>query len=162
MRRLVAIALTLGCFHLTASTACALGADHGKAGLAKGELVKGQTPVHGYFVNEEDVFFYAGDTAAFNKFAASYGKLKKVSLKVVIHPGAKKARSPWDKADRNIPVTWSYYVAAPDGTPGKPASTQVDVWLGSQIKLQELRIPANVEVVSGGEIEKFVADRKKQ
>jgi hypothetical protein len=162
MRRLAAIALILGCFHLTASTACALGADHGKGGLAKGELVKGQAPVHGYWVNEVDVFFYAGDTKAFNKFAASYGQLKKVSLKVVIHPGIQKARSPWDKADRNIPVTWRYYVSARDGTPGKPAPTQVDVWLGSQIDLQELRIPANVEVVSGGEIEKFVADRKKQ
>jgi hypothetical protein len=38
----------------------------------------------------------------------------------------------------------------------------VDVWLGGRIKLDELRIPANVEVASGGEIEKFVTDREKK
>jgi hypothetical protein len=162
MRRLASIVLIIGCFHLTVSKAHALGADHGKAGLAKGELVKGQTPVHGYFVNEVDVFFYAGDTAAFNKFAVRYGKLKKATLRVVIHPGTKKARSPWDQADRNIPVTWSYHAAETGEAPGQPAPTQVDVWLGSQINLKDLRIPANVEVMSGGEIEKFVADRKKR
>jgi hypothetical protein len=32
--------------------------------------------------------------------------------------------------------------------------------LGSQVKLEELRIPANVEVVSSGEIEKFIAERQ--
>jgi hypothetical protein len=42
------------------------------------------------------------------------------------------------------------------------APTQVDVWLGSRIKLEDVRIPANVEVVSGGEIEKFVGKRQKK
>jgi hypothetical protein len=38
----------------------------------------------------------------------------------------------------------------------------VDVWLGGRIKLNELRIPTDIEVVSGGEIEKFVEERKRK
>jgi hypothetical protein len=38
----------------------------------------------------------------------------------------------------------------------------VDVWLGSPLKLEELRIPAPIEVRSGGEIEKFIAERQGQ
>jgi hypothetical protein len=110
------------------------------------------------------VFFYSGETADFNRFVEAYSKLENVELRVVIHAGATKARSPWGNADRDIPADWSYYVwnTGPVAKGSKPAPTRVDVWLGSRIKLEELRIPANVEVVSGGEIEKFIAERKKQ
>ncbi len=33
---------------------------------------------------------------------------------------------------------------------------QVDVWLGGQIKLDELQIPDDYTVESGGEIEEFI------
>jgi hypothetical protein len=164
MRRFAGFVLMVALLGGPTSEALALGADYSKQDLAsKGQLVKGQKPVHGYWVNWEDVFFYAGDTAAFNQFVAAYSKTKNARLRVVIHAGARKARSPWDKADRDIAADWSLYVWN-TGAPvagSKPAPTQVDVWLGSRIKLDELRIPANVEVASGGEIEKFVAKRQK-
>jgi hypothetical protein len=36
------------------------------------------------------------------------------------------------------------------------------IWLGNKINLEELRIPEGFEVVSGGEIEKFIQQRKQQ
>src|SRR5262249_17849404 len=122
--------------------------------------------VHGYWVNETDVFFYNGDSKAFNEFADGYSQLKGTQLRVVLHAGTKKARSPWDTAARDIPDAWSLHAPSDpldkDGVPkaGNGYYTRVDVWLGSQVKLEELRIPANVEVVSGGEIEKFIAERQ--
>ena len=165
MRRFFVFALAVALSPWSASEALALGADYSKQDLeSKGQLVKGQKPVHGYWVNWEDVFFYAGDTAAFNRFVEAYSKMPNAKLRVVIHPGTKKARSPWDKADRDMAVDWSLYVwNTGTSTPGaKPAPSQVDVWLGSRIKLEDVRIPANVEVVSGGEIEKFVRERQKK
>jgi hypothetical protein len=165
MRRFFAFALIVAWFPVSASEALALGRDLPKDYLEEhGQLVKGQIPVHGFMVNWEDVFFYSGDTADFNRFVEAYGKIENVELRVVIHAGAKKARSPWDKEDRDIPVDWSYYIWNTGSTAkgGKPAPSRVDVWLGSRIKLGDVRIPANVEVTSGGEIEKFVGERKKK
>jgi hypothetical protein len=124
--------------------------------------------VHGFWVNETDVFFYDGDTRAFNQFLDAYGKLKSTALQVVLHPGARKARSPWDKAERNIPVTWSLHASFDplDHVPVPNAAgrfyTRIDVWLGSRLKLEDLRIPANIDVASGGEIERFIAERRRQ
>ena len=65
------------------------------------------------------------------------------------------SRSPGPSTVRPIRVAWMVGQKA-----GLRYYTRVDVWLGSGIKLEELRIPANVEVVSGGEIEKFIAERQ--
>jgi hypothetical protein len=167
--------LTLVVFGITASSAFGLGADHSKEEL-KRRAVAGQTPVHGYFVNWEDVFYFAGDAKAFNQFVDAYSKFKDVKLQVVIHAGTTTASSPWDKAPRDLPADWSFYVwntgmplsdKPADKPVGNPAPTRVDVWVGTRLKLQDLRIPANLEVEAakgvppGGEIEKFVAERKK-
>src|SRR5262249_42504979 len=115
---------------------------------------------------ETDVFFYNGDSKAFNQFADGYSKLKGTALRVVLHAGTKKARSPWDAADRDIPVAWCLHRSSDpldkDGVPNPRSRyyTRVDGGLGSQVRLEELRIPADVEVVSGGEIEKFIAERQ--
>ena len=41
----------------------------------------------------------------------------------------------------------------------------VEIWLGGKVTLDQLKVPSTVEVRSGGEIEKFVAEheaRRKQ
>src|SRR5579884_2743741 len=92
----------------TPAPAFALGRDFPKDELERrGTFVKGQTPVHGFFVNWTDVFFYAGDARAFNEFVAACDKVKKDKLKVVVHQGPKFASSPWDAAPRNIATDWS-------------------------------------------------------
>ncbi|MBI3411600.1 MAG: hypothetical protein HY040_25000 [Planctomycetes bacterium] len=158
---LFTLVLALSC--IVSSEVLALGADHPKGPVAGNdrwpeglkELFNRDNRVHGYWVNGEDVFFYSGDTQAFNQFVEAYSKLKNTSLRVVIHPGAKKARSPWDQADRNIPAEWSLYSSI-----GAQFQTRLDLWLGSRIKLENLKIPRNVEAVSGGEIESFIAERQ--
>jgi hypothetical protein len=165
MRQFLALALIASLLHISSAETLGIGRDLPKDYLERhGQLVEGQKPVHGYLVNWEDVFFYAGDTGDFNRFAEAYSKLENVELRIVIHAGATKARSPWGQKDRDIPADWSYSVwnTARAAKGGKPAPARVDVWLGSRIKLEEVRIPANVKVVSGGEIEKFVGEREKK
>lgn len=151
----------------------ALGSDHPKGPVTGNErwpggleeLANRQDRVHGYWVNETDVFFYNGDTVQLNQFLIDCAQLHNTSLHVVLHPGAKKARSPWDQADRDIPVSWVLYASFHPLEGSKPKAgdqyhTRVDVWLGSQVKLEDLDIPAEIEVVSGGEIERFIAERQ--
>lgn len=146
-----------------------LGADYPKGPLGnsawpKGfaEVVNRPERVHGFFVNSVDMFFYAGDTQALNQFLEAYGKVADASLKVIIHPGAKNAWSPWDKKERDLPIQWSLRSEfGGDAKHGRMA-THVDVWLGSRIRLEELRIPAHVDAVSGGEIERFLAERRQK
>jgi hypothetical protein len=151
---------------LAAPYARAEGGDYSNAELkTKGHLVKGQGPVAGYWVNWEDTFFYSGDAASLNRFLDAYGKIKGQRLRVVLHPGPKRVRMPWDRADRETAVDWSYYVwnTGSIGKEGdKPAPSQVDVYLGGLVNLKDLKVPANVEVVSGGEIEKFIAAHAKK
>jgi hypothetical protein len=162
VRHFSAFALIAGLLHCCAAEVRAIGHDLPKDYLERhGQLVEGQKPVHGYMVNWEDVFFYAGETDDFSQFAEAYSKLENVELRIVIHAGTTKAISPWGTGD--VPADWSYYKwnTGDNAKGGKPAPSRVDVWLGSRIKLEDLRIPANVKVVSGGEIEKFVSEREK-
>jgi hypothetical protein len=155
------------------SLALGLGADHppGPVGPASywpagvSELVNRPQRVHGYFVNAEVVFFYAGDTQALNKFLAAYAKLPQTRLEVILHVGKKKARSPRDQEDRNIAVDWMLYIAPRDRLQGAPnvdlndapaTISRVEVWLGRSIDLDKLQVPRNVTVKSAGEIEKFL------
>jgi hypothetical protein len=172
MRRLAIAIITVTL--LVPTVVWAWGADHpkkpvNKNGWPKGlaELVNAENRVHGYFVNWEDVFFFKGDTAALNDFLTKYAQLPDTTLRVVIHPGRLNVRSPWDKEPRDIVADWRLY-ASPlmrdAERPGKltrgPFVTRVDVCLGGSVKLTELRVPDNVSVESGGEIEAFVNARR--
>ena len=111
IRRFACILGAVAAIAIGASQAFALGADYSPQALRqRAGSIGGQTPVHGYWVNWEDVFFYAGDAKAFNQFIEAYGSLERCKHKVVIHPGSKLASSPWDKAARDIAVDWSLYV----------------------------------------------------
>ena len=139
--------------------------DGGPKGLA--DLVNKSSRVHGYFVNSASTFFFKGDTATLNDFLVEYSTLG-TNLHVVIHPGTTEVRSPWDKAPRDIAADWRLSVMplAADGPlrdVDKPFTyvTRVDVWLGGAVKLDALRVPRDVIVDSGGEIEMFVEEHRK-
>lgn len=157
-----------------ASVASGLGGDHKgpvggsdkwPAGLK--DLANRSDRVHGYFVNWEDVFYFAGKTPALNDFLSKYATLPNTKLEVVLHPGAKQARSPWDTVDRDINVDWMLYstpftaVQLTGGkvTPG-PFVTKLEIWLGGKISLADLKVPKNIEVRSSGEIERFVSEHQ--
>jgi hypothetical protein len=163
--RIVAVALV----SISPTVAWAMGADHGtrpvgNSGWPKGlaEIVNADGRVHGYFVNWQDVFFFHGDTQALNEFLEDLTALKGTQLKVVIHPGRLEVKSPWDKQPRKITAEWQLYTSPHVGSPKtlvekrEPFVTRVDVYLGGDMRLSDLRIPASVGVESGGEIEEFV------
>jgi hypothetical protein len=181
MRKVLVVALLLTLFGLATAPVHALGSDFSRHELeTQGQFVKGQIPVHGYWVNWTDTFFYQGDANAFNRFMEVYRQFRHVQLSVVLHSGTTNARSPWDKEPRNLPADWSLYLwktgapllgAGPEGDkapPGNSAPTQVDVWVGKRLKLSDLKIPDNIEVTAGekdlasdAEIARFLARRKK-
>jgi hypothetical protein len=153
----------------------ALGADHPKGPVAPQpswpegmeNLVNRKDRIHGYWVNSEDIFFYSGNTQTLNDFLAQYAKLKDTKLVVVLHPGPKEATSPWsDKSAQHPRTDWMLYVAPKSWVIHHPTKkikmtdpttiSQVDIWLGGNIRLADLQVPKNVRVESGGEIEDFI------
>lgn len=176
MFRIPLFALAVFGWALTTTEVFALGSDHPKgpvsgssvwpAGLV--DLANRDDRVHGFWVNSTDVFFYDNDSKALNQFLDDCAKLKGTAVRVVLHPGTKKARSPWDQADRESSVAWSIQGSTHAWQRAKPQPAevgyhiQIDVWLGSRVQLDQLRVPASIEVASGGEIEKFIADRQKK
>ena len=138
---IVAIVLVAG----DSQEAIAIGGDHPKERLA----AQGHNCVHGFFINESDVFFYAGDAAEFSKFAADQAKKQGSKLRVVVHSGAKKARSPWDKADRDIPVDWSMTtgpMAWGTQKKGEGKQVRIDLWLGGKVNKEDVKYPPGTEV----------------
>lgn len=171
-----AVRLILGCIAMAAccTVALALGASHPNdrpcsnkdwpAGLS--DIVNTKARVCGFFVNANDWFYFKGDTKAFNSVLAAYGKLKDTPLLLVLHPGRGTAREPWDKG-KGTPCEWSVEVirrgwGAPEAKPGETGKYVVTLhlWLGGDVSLEELDVPLNVNVRSGTEIEKFVAEHE--
>ncbi len=121
--------------------------------------------VHGFFVNSGDVFFYAGNTKAFNEFLVQCSVLEDISFKLILHVGRQKARSPWDKEDRDIAIDWRLYVdrrSVKKGEGRQPFIGEIDLWLGGSVKLAEVKVPINILVTSGGEIQDFIAEHEKK
>ena len=145
----------------TATEALALGADFNKDQIA----AAGKHCVHGYWLNAQTVVFYAGDGAQLNRDLPKHlvgGDF--ASRKVVIHVGTKRAESPWDTKARDTFADWSVNTDyRRDGAnAARRMHMQIDIWLGSNIRLEDLRIPDGFEVVSGGEIEKFIEKRMQE
>jgi hypothetical protein len=155
--------LLVGCVMLVIAgaptEAHAIGNDFTKDRIA----VAGKHCVHGFWVNEQTVVFYAGDTSLLNRDLVRLLDGKYASRKVVIHAGTKRAESPWDAKPRDTFADWSVntWDDPDDAAEAVPRMRmQIDIWLGSAIQLQDLRVPDGFEVVSGGEIEKFIQQRR--
>jgi hypothetical protein len=161
MKRLVFGCLMLVIAGATAKEAFALGNDFTKEQIA----AAGKHCVHGYWVNLQNVLFFAGDVAQLNRDLPKYLQGDYASRKVVLHVGTKRAESPWDTKPRDTFADWSVntWDDPADAAKATPRFLlQIDIWLGSKISLEDLRIPEGFEVVSGGEIEKFIQQRKQQ
>lgn len=161
MNRLTTSLGTLAITAVAASSLLALGSDMNKEQLA----AAGEHCVHGFWVNEQTVLFFAGDAAQLNRDLPKHLEGNYAVRKIVIHPGTQRAGSPWDAKPRDLFADWSVntYDDPDDAARATPRFVmQIDVWLGSKIKLEDLRIPAGFQVESGGEIEKFVERQQKQ
>jgi hypothetical protein len=163
MRFAIRCVLILACL-AAASSAFALGSDFSAkelAGISK-------HCVHGFWVNELTTYYYRGDATAFNaeikKLDESPTPVTWASRQVILRIGPKKAASPWDKAPRDIATDWqvtTWIGEAPPAADGSlPHHQKIEVWLGGNLKLEDLKIPEGYEVISGREIDEFLAKRK--
>ena len=123
------------------------------AGLDK--LVNSTNRIHGFFVNADDFFFYAGDTEGFASFLTQYAALSGIEAhKLHIHPGAGRAKSPWDKGEGQ-PCDWMLELSTRgwrDGkapAPGKPDARIVElhVWASGQVDPKAITVPKTVQVI---------------
>lgn len=167
-------ALLMVVLFLPAENVWGLGGDHPPpstptsssawpAGMA--ELVNIENRVHGFFVNSTDVYFLQGNTAAFNTALVKWGQLPNTEVKILLHVRKLAVKSPWDKLPRELRADWKVTTAPHDeaGNALKSGKFQarLDVWLSDEIQLSELKVPASIEISSGGEIERFVKEHSK-
>ena len=145
---------------------------------------------------ESTMLLFAGDHTAFNQLLEGYARLKGTRLLLVLHPGRGMAKiqevelpdciirlyqTAWvgepvrqnlPSSKKNIPFDWQVRIVHtgwltkhPERAKGDYVVT-VEVWLGGSVPLGDVKVPLNVEVKSGGEIQKFVdaheAKRKRQ
>jgi len=171
---LVALSLTIP----LAARVHALGSDHpadeqvnlDKAPPGLNDLINQKTRVHGYFVNAQDRFFFAGDTAAFAGFLTQYARLGGIAgHRLVVHGGKGQAKSPWDKGkgkacDWMLDVAllawmgdhWQVYMdpKAGESKTEKPKyMAELHLWEEGNVKLEKVKIPDTVRVVREGQAE---------
>jgi hypothetical protein len=105
--------------------------------------------------------YYAGDVAALNEQLAALAKTNEESPKtVIIHPGTMLVPR-YLEADRDLSTDWLVTTWPGRGDERPVTHLQVDIWLGSRIKLADLRIPTVFDVQSGDEIQAFIDQHKK-
>jgi hypothetical protein len=122
-----------------------------------------------------DTIYWRGTTKDVNRFLEMYAIATIKPLTVVIHigqptfspksdnrlievPGANKTPAP----DRHYDWSLVYHLAeAGERLQPVPDETiSVDVWIGGGVQLDELKVPANITVQNGGELEKFIERHK--
>jgi hypothetical protein len=147
------------------------------------DLVNSGGRVLGYSHDAYDFLYYQGDTDRFNQFMAACAKLKDTPVTLVLHPG--RGIAYWGGApDKKVSCDWGLSALVPFRVPdpktgvervynplggpplperaGNPKyMLQLDLWLGGDVQLKKIEVPANIEVKSGGEIEHFVAAHQK-
>jgi hypothetical protein len=124
------------------------------AGLAG--MINTENRTVGWYVNANDFFAYTGNTETLNAFLAQFAALKAANAKVVLHAG-KGQLGEFESKDNGIKtLDWRLDIIRWARPPEKPGMT-VHVWLGGNVNLDALKMPGDVTVESGQEIEKFVA-----
>ena len=119
------------------------------------ELLTGQDTANGIWINANDFYYYAGDTDTFNEVLKKYAELRNTPLKLILHPGRGMTGSLGDEP--NIPFEWEVRVMRWHDDPSEvPLLVTLELWLGGQIQLEDVKVPLNIQVKSGGELEKFV------
>jgi hypothetical protein len=142
------------------------------------DLVNRDGRVYGYMINGDDYFFFAGDTGDFNAFVAEYARVENIPLLLVLHPGkGETGQYGISDSDQKYSFDWQVSVLrwarhsgladrhpelADIASGEEPRHVVIlDLWLGGQVELDKVKVPLNIQVKSGGEIENFIAARKK-
>ena len=129
------------------------------------DLLLSQKPAYAYWVNSLDYFYYSGDTKAFNEFLERYSKLPEPSAMerppqrwLVLHVGSGETKTLLE--GKPLSYDWSvtgsdFFAFVPAGQ-HPAAALELEVWIGCHIQLDQLKVPLNIELKSGGEIEKLI------
>lgn len=122
----------------------------------------GKNCVHGFEGNfGETTIYYAGTTADLNESLSSHGS-EFAKVLIMIHSGSMVLPDYLDSKGTTA-TDWSIqYTPFPEEEDGLKHTLRIDIWLGANIKLEDLRIPKNFEAQSGKEIEKFVSQHEKK
>jgi hypothetical protein len=160
---------------VAAPTVFPMGAVHPKGPITSpqwppilNELVNHKGRVYGYFYGRSEYFFFAGDTQAFNEFVARYAQLKDTSLTLTLRLQRGMAGAWWEK-EKTTSCDWYLTISRPPRAAAASAdsattATEVTValclYLGGQVALRELKVPLNVEVRSGGAMERFIKEHE--
>ena len=122
--------------------------------------------VHGYFVNMEDLFFYAGDTASFNRFLTNYAALPIASHTLTLHRGSGTAKSPWNHG-QGVRCDWKMYIAPRWRKPQFEARKTDDIkeiirknpdyvvtlelWSNGGVDFAQVKVPGGVTIIPADE-----------
>ena len=134
------------------------------SGLAS--LRDSQRWVHGYgFGFAEDNFFYAGDADSFGRFLTRFAALPTASHTLILHHGTGVAKSPWNLGP-GLRCDWKMHIEPRwrQAAFNKPVdetkqiirhnlgcTVSLDLWLNGGVNFAEVKVPANVTVVSADE-----------
>ena len=130
------------------------------------ELVNVTNRVHGFFVNENDLFFFQGGVADLNSFLQAYSKIEGIEgHELDVHEGVGDAKSPWEKVPlacdwslTGCPKSWSkVHELSAQGTNSvetlRAASKvtgyvlTVNFWTDGRIAFDQIKVPENVKVI---------------
>jgi hypothetical protein len=166
-------ATIIGCAVILVSwNAFGMGADHPNDGPVSvttawpegmHKLINASNRVHGYFINQADIFFFSGNATNLSAFLADYSKISGVEKhRLILHEGVGEAKSPWGTTGR--PCDWKLFGYSKDWhnqstlkgtnsvetlqTAAKESVyvLEVHLWTGGRITLDEVVVPKNVEV----------------
>ncbi len=136
------------------------------------DLLDTKTRIGGSFANSGARYEYAGGVAKFNEFLTGFGRLKVDSLYVEIHAGP-RPRLGHERIDWRVTVQNDLHerleaikdkigdetsLAKAFASVGHDRKYRVviHVWLSDDIAADDLRLPKNIAVKSGGEIDAFI------
>lgn len=126
------------------------------------------TPIIGGGSEETVALFFTGNSEAFNKFLGDYAKLRDLPLTLTVHAGCGRV---WAQSRKAVRFEWLvtmvrfvpgevFKADAPKNKVGYEVS--VELWLGGNVELDEVKAPGSIEVKSGGEIEDFIAKHQEK
>ena len=118
------------------------------------ELVNLKSRIGGMFVNNDDLFFYAGTAREFSAFLADYAKIRGIEKhQLILHRGASEAGLL--AGVKRWPCDWKLLgrpcasLSRAEAGPG--CVLEIHFWTGGRIPLDEVVVPENVEVANATE-----------
>ena len=103
----------------------------------------------------QTLFATKAHNAQLQEMVRKLTKANGTKTEVVLHAVSGEAKSSWSKV-RIDNADWSVTIAVDHPITKTQDKISIDGWLGGSVTLNDLELPATVNVKSGGEIESFI------